>query len=100
MAQHNELGQWGEAQAARFLQQKGYAIIDNDWKSGHRDIDLIALDGNVIVFVEVKTRCSRDFADPLQSVNYKKQQNLLRAINHYIHYRKMIIEFLACSFTN
>ena len=54
MAQHNELGQWGEAQAARFLQQKGYAIIDNDWKSGHRDIDLIALDGNVIVLPEAR----------------------------------------------
>lgn len=87
MAQHNELGQWGEAQAARFLQQKGYAIIDNDWKSGHRDIDLIALDGNVIVFVEVKTRRNNNFAEPIDAVNYHKLQNLRRAINHYIKYR-------------
>ena len=75
MAQHNELGQWGEAQAARFLQQ------------GHRDIDLIALDGNVIVFVEVKTRRNNNFTEPIDAVNYHKLQNLRRAINHYIKYR-------------
>ena len=85
---HLQLGIWGEEVAADYLREKGYVILERDWHSKHRDIDIVCTKDDMVVFVEVKTRCSRDFADPLQSVNYKKQQNLLRAINHYIHYRK------------
>ena len=42
MAAHNELGKWGEEMAAEYLQQKGYRIIERDWRSGNRDIDIIA----------------------------------------------------------
>ena len=56
MAQHNHLGEWGEELAKRYLQQQGYVIIDSDWKSGHRDIDIVAMDGDEVVLVEVK-RC-------------------------------------------
>ena len=52
MAAHNELGQWGENLAAEYLCSKGYVIIDRDWRSGHRDLDIIAEDGDVVVFVE------------------------------------------------
>ena len=56
MAAHNELGKWGEDLAAEYLEKKGYTIVERDWKSGRRDIDIIALDDDVVVFVEVKTR--------------------------------------------
>lgn len=57
MAEHNELGKWGEDEAARFLQRKGFTILERDWRVGKRDLDIIALkeDGKLLVFVEVKT---------------------------------------------
>ena len=92
MATHNELGQWGEEQAAAFLQRLGYRIIERDWKSGRRDIDIIATDNNQVVFVEVKTRRNRLFGDPEEAVDYHKLQSLRIAINHYIHYRHINCE--------
>ena len=89
MAAHNELGKWGEDLAADYLQRKGYTIIERDWKSGRRDLDIIALDEdeNVVVFVEVKTRRNRLFGDPEESVDYHKRQNLQQAISHYVKFR-------------
>jgi putative endonuclease len=89
MAAHNELGKWGEDTAAAFLQRNGYQIIERDWKSGRRDIDIIATDGREVVFVEVKTRRNRLYGDPEEAVDYRKLQSLRLAINHYIKYRHL-----------
>ena len=78
---------WGEDLAADYLQRKGYTIIERDWKSGKRDLDIIAQDGNVIVFVEVKTRRNRLFGEPEESVDYHKLQNLQQAISHYVKFK-------------
>mgnify|MGYP002856445104 CR=1 FL=1 len=87
MAEHNDLGRWGEEVAADYLEQKGYRVVERDWHSGHRDLDIVALDGDVMVFVEVKTRCNRMFTDPESAVNYRKIRHLQAAANHYIQYR-------------
>ena len=87
MASHNELGKWGEEMAAEYLLRQGYTIMERDWKSGHRDLDIIALDGNTVVFVEVKTRRNRLFTEPEMAVDYQKIRNLQQAANHYIKYR-------------
>lgn len=50
MATHNELGKWGEDCAADYLQRMDYTIVARDWKSGHRDIDIIAIDEETLVF--------------------------------------------------
>ena len=84
MAAHNELGKWGEDLAAEYLKEKGYEIIERDWKSGHHDLDIIAKEGSTLVVVEVKTRRSRFFADPEEAVDYRKRQSLQSAINHYV----------------
>ena len=85
MAAHNELGQWGEDLAAAYLQGKGYQIVERDWKSGRRDIDIIARnEAGTIVFVEVKTRRSGVFGEPEESIDFRKLQSLQLAINHYI----------------
>jgi putative endonuclease len=89
MAAHNELGKWGEDQAAAFLEHHGYRIIERDWKSGRRDIDIIATDGNEVVFVEVKTRRNRLYGEPEEAVDYHKLQSLRIAINHYIQYHRI-----------
>lgn len=89
MAAHNELGKWGEDCAADYLQRKGFVIIERDWRSGHRDIDIIAqADDGTLVFVEVKTRRNRLFGDPEEAVDYQKLLSLQKAINHYIKYRR------------
>lgn len=95
MAAHNELGRWGEDLATTFLEEKGWQIIERDWKSGHHDLDIIAKEGNTLVIVEVKTRRSRLFGNPEESIDYKKRLSLQSAINHYVktHYFGNSIRF-------
>ena len=93
MAAHNELGTWGEEQAALFLQRKGYAIMERDWKTGHRDLDIIASDNDTVVFVEVKTRRNRLFAEPEEAVDYRKLHNLRQAINYYVKSKHLNASF-------
>ena len=61
--------------------------MERDWKSGRRDIDIIARDGNIVVFVEVKTRRSRVFGEPEEAVDFHKLQHLQQAINHYVKFK-------------
>ena len=92
IAPNNELGTWGEEQAADFLIHKGYTILERDWKSGHRDIDIIATNGQVVVFVEVKARRNRIFGEPEDAVNYMKMHNLRAAINHYVKFKNIRLD--------
>ncbi len=84
MAEHNELGYWGEEMAARYLQKKGYVICQRDWRFGHTDIDIIAYDGEELVFVEVKTRRNNIFCNPEEAVGYYKIRNLVNAAENYV----------------
>ena len=92
MASHNELGKWGEDIAADYLQRQGYTIIERNWKSGHRDLDIIALDGHTLVFIEVKTRRNRLYTDPEMAVDYQKIVHLQQAANHYVKYKHIDLE--------
>ena len=93
MAAHNELGTWGEELGVAFLLRKGYDIIERDWKSGHRDLDIIAANDDMLVFVEVKTRRNRVFGEPEEAIDYRKLQNLRQAINYYVKSRRINREF-------
>ncbi len=83
-SEHLELGRWGEKTAITFLEKKGYKILHHDWHSAHRDIDIVAKDGETLVFVEVKTRKNRVFGEPEEAVDYKKRRCLQKSIHHYI----------------
>lgn len=83
MAHHNETGQWGEDIAAEYLAEKGYAIAERNWRSGHNELDLVAYKGNRIVFVEVKTRSNAD-DDPFEAVDRRKALRLIRAAIVYV----------------
>lgn len=85
--EHLQTGIKGEEIASAYLREKGYIILERDWRSGHRDIDIIAMHEGTIVFVEVKTRSSHDYTAPVTAVNRQKQRNLLAAINHYLQYK-------------
>ena len=76
MAQHNDLGRWGEDFAVRMLEAKGYRIIERDWKDAHRDIDIIALDNDCLVFIEVKTRRAGTLLAPELAVDRRKIKNI------------------------
>ncbi len=84
MAQHNDLGRWGEEIAARMLVGKGYTIVARDWKDKHKDLDIVALYDNTLVIVEVKTRRNNDFRSPEQAVDYRKIKNITLAANRFV----------------
>lgn len=86
MAEHNELGKWGEDEAALYLEDEGYVIIDRDWKIGKRDLDILALspDGKTLAVVEVKTRSGDEYQKPEEAVDGRKMRNLAIAANAYV----------------
>lgn len=86
MAEHNELGKWGEGIAVEILTAAGYAIRETNWRLSHYEIDIIATKGDRMIFVEVKTRSS-DFVDPVDAVDKRKMAFMVRSANAYMqHY--------------
>lgn len=79
-----EVGKIGENSACEYLQQKGYLIIERNYRSKGGEIDIIIQKANRIIFVEVKTRVGDSKGRPYESVNYYKLSHLKRAINFYL----------------
>ena len=84
MAKHNDFGKQGEEVAANFLIDKGYEILERNWRNIHKEIDIIAKDGNELVIVEVKARQSEEHGEPDLAVTPKKRSLLVSAANSYI----------------
>lgn len=80
----HELGLLGERIAARWLVAKGWQLRTTRFRSGHRDIDLVAERNGVVAFVEVKARRSGQFGDPIEAVNWRKQRELRRSAQVWI----------------
>ncbi|HEV2969104.1 MAG TPA: YraN family protein [Pirellulales bacterium] len=78
------LGQRGEAVAARYLKRLGYVIVARGSHIRRGEIDLIAVDGRTVVFVEVKTRVSHDAGHPAEAVDRDKQHRLTRLAMIYL----------------
>ena len=70
------LGQTGEWIAADFLEDRGIRVIDSNWRCPEGEIDIVALDGGELVIVEVKTRRSRRYGDPLEALTRAKLRRL------------------------
>lgn len=85
MATHNELGALGEQIAVDYLIERGYQIIERNWSNGHKEIDIVAKDGDTIVIVEVKTRRSTYLVEPETAVDVFKQRNLIWAANSFVN---------------
>lgn len=79
-----ELGSFGEQIAAKYLLQKGYLIIEKNFRNRWGEIDLIVKDNAILVFVEVKTRTSLKFGHPNEAVNFYKLRALKRSLEFYI----------------
>ena len=74
---NKDLGNSGENIARLFLESKGYKIIEKNYRANRKEIDIIAQKDEYIIFAEVKTRSSAAFGIPSESVNIKKQQNII-----------------------
>ena len=96
-APHFELGRRGETLAAEHLEQAGYRIVASNFSLPigrnlrdvvvNAEIDIVAYDGPVLCFVEVKTRASDDFAPPQVNVDLRKRRQIVRAS---LAYRRML----------
>jgi|SRR5690606_12399406 len=77
-------GKQGEDAAVQLLLKQGYQIRHQNWRYKNLEVDIIATDGDILVFVEVKTRASHAYGMPYEFVDYAKQAKLARAANQYI----------------
>ena len=84
MANHLKTGEKGEALAREFIEQLGYIVQEQNWRYKRAEVDLIAKDGEILVFVEVKTRSTAIFGEPALAVSAKKQQLLADAASAYM----------------
>ena len=78
------LGQKGEQLAAGFLKKKGYLILEFNYRGRLGEIDLVAEDGDCLVFVEVKTRRNLACGHPLESIDRRKQRQLIKVAREYL----------------
>lgn len=76
-------GNKGEELAAYYLQQKGYSIIERNWRYKYLEVDIIASKGNRLHFIEIKTRTSDKYGKPEESISTKKMANLKNAAEEY-----------------
>jgi len=83
-APHLLKGRKGERIAAIFLLRQGFDILARRYRGRSGELDIIALESNTLVFVEVKTRASRDFGEPWEFVDWRKQQILRRTAEEFI----------------
>ena len=82
------LGIEGEEAAVRFLKKKGYRIISRNYKSPAGEMDIIAEDGDTLVFVEVKTRTDDSFGHPFEAVTHRKQEKLRKVALSYLKHSR------------
>lgn len=85
MSRYNkDLGDFGEAMAAEFLNKLHCSVLEQKFRCPEGELDLIAMDGTCLVFVEVKTRTSDRFGYPAEAVTRVKQRKMIQAARQYL----------------
>lgn len=82
--QHITCGKFGEDTAKNYLSKNGYAILETNYRCREGEIDIIARDGDCLVFVEVKTRKNADYGAPCEAVGLAKQRKIIMAAQNYM----------------
>ncbi|MCL2328240.1 MAG: YraN family protein [Bacteroidetes bacterium] len=82
----SELGRKGEDLACAYLQERGFRILHRNWRSVHKEIDIVAKKDGILHIVEVKTRSSNFMVAPEEAITMAKQRLLIRAAQAYINY--------------
>ncbi|MCX5857166.1 MAG: YraN family protein [Deltaproteobacteria bacterium] len=83
------MGKLGEDLAVAYLQKAGYRILAQNYRCLYGEVDIIALDGDFIVFIEVKSRKSERFGQPQEAVGLEKQKKLSRISLHYLQQKRL-----------
>ena len=87
---HNQtLGARGESAAQQYLRQRGYRILLTNYRCRFGEVDLIARDGETLVFVEVKTRAQSQYGSPFEAVDARKQRTIQQVAAHYVQTRQV-----------
>ncbi len=84
MSRHNDVGRQGEQAAAKWLKKQGYRLITANYRCRYGEIDIIAQDGDTLVFVEVKTRAAGGLAAGREAVTRSKQAKLRATAQLYL----------------
>lgn len=92
------LGRSGEAEAVRYLRRRSYEIIETNFRTRYGEIDIIARHGEVVAFVEVKTRHGAAFGRPFEAVGPRKQEQLRRMALSWVARRQGDPAFALCAF--
>ena len=92
------LGRRGEEEAVRYLRSRGYHILARGFRISRGEVDIIARQGETIVFVEVRTRGRTKFGLPLESVREPKQKQVRKIALAYLHRNRLPEERTACRF--
>lgn len=79
-----EVGKMGELLACRYLVGRGYKIIDKNFRTRGGEIDIIAEEEDILVFIEVKTRTNRFFGFPEEAIDFRKQHKLAQTAEYYL----------------
>ena len=90
MIDRKAIGSEGERLGRDFLKKSGYRLIEQNFKSRHGEIDLIAVDKDDIVFIEVKLRQSADFGMPCEAVNRRKQDHIVKTALNYLKAKNLM----------
>lgn len=78
------IGQRGETLATQYLERQGFVILERNARIGHKEVDIIALDGDTLVFVEVKTRTKENFGTAEESITRHKVRHIVTALEIYL----------------
>ena len=87
--ENRRLGFWGESKAAAYLKKQGYEVLKRNFKCPFGEVDIIAQKGDVVAFVEVKTRTSDLFGAPNEAVDSKRQQRYKNCVRFYFANREI-----------
>lgn len=89
MAEHNDFGKAGEDIAVDYLTAEGYRVLDRNWRSGHKELDIVAEKDGVLVVVEVKSRKSNRYGNVVDAVSPSKIRKVVMAADAYIRYNRI-----------
>ena len=90
----NVLGKRGEDLACAFLEKNGYIIVVRNIKVGRKELDIVAIHENMLIFIEVKTRSSVTFGTPLESIGHTKLKRIIHAAQLYAAWHQKLPQLL------
>ena len=82
-------GKQGEALAVEFLEKNGYRVLENNFRCRYGELDIVAIDGEIIAFVEVKTKTNNRFGPPKLAVDLRKQRQLSKTAMMYLTQKRL-----------